>query len=469
MSSRARILVVEPEAGVLSWVTDNLSVEGYDVVSARDGDTALRNFRSEKLDLIVAEIFLPGLNGVELLRRVKQETNDVEVILTARDAPVQTVVNAMKDGAFDYLEKPIDSDRLRIAVGKALSRAQLERENAALKRISQSGAHKAPELISSSAAMAEVLNTIDLVAPTDLTVLIEGESGVGKELVATRVHKLSPRSNSPMIAINCGVMHENLLESELFGHKKGSFTGAINDHQGIFEVADKGTLFLDEIGEMSVDLQVKLLRVLENSEFRRVGGHKTIRVDVRIIAATNRKLKEEVAKGTFREDLFYRLNVIKLDVPPLRHRTEEIPDLVGTFIERARHRGLRSRKFGKDAIEAMQAYHWPGNVRELENLIERTLILAPHDTVRAVDLPAFLSASPPSSSHSDGGGGGGGFEDVDLPLAEIEKRHIIRALSRNQCNKVRTAKKLGINVKTLYNKIKGYNIDVDQLKVSGSA
>jgi DNA-binding NtrC family response regulator len=472
MAPRAKILLIESAEGVLSLAGEALACEGYAVVTLRDAEAALKLVRTERVDLVLCELFLAGLNGVELVRRAREESPDLPVILVASGAPVQTVVNAMKAGAFDYIEKPIDIERLRIAVEKALQRMQLERENAALKRASDTR-NPVPEIICQSREMQDVLRTIELVAPTDLTVLIEGESGVGKELVANRIHQRSRRASMPFIAINCGVLQENLLESELFGHEKGAFTGAHADHAGLFEVADRGTLFLDEVGEMSLDLQVKLLRVLETSEFRRVGGHKLIRVDVRIICATNKRLAHEARRGTFREDLFYRLNVINLEVPPLRRRKEEIPALVQGFVERSRRRGLREKRFSKAALDLLMAYDWPGNVRELENLVERTLILAPRDEILPQDLPRALlegpgspQGAPGTAAPGDGRAAADFSEDPDATLADVERRHILRVLKRNGGNKVRTAKKLGINVKTLYNKLKAYSIEDAQQPVA---
>ncbi|RME76997.1 MAG: sigma-54-dependent Fis family transcriptional regulator [Planctomycetota bacterium] len=457
MSNAGTVLVVDASEGVRSFLTDALASAGYAVVSARDADSALRTMEREPVDVLVSEIFLPGLDGIELLKRALKLEPRLQGILMAAGAPAQTVVHAMRAGAFDTVEKPIDVERLLLSVRKAFEHMRLERENEALKRMHNTGAQPAHDgMVAESEQMREVLSTIDLVAPTDLTVLIEGESGVGKELVAARIHQLSTRSNMPFVAINCGVLQHNLLESELFGHEKGAFTGAVSDHAGLFEVADKGTIFLDEIGELPLDLQVKLLRVLESSEFRRVGSNKIQRSDVRVIAATNRTLVEEVRRGSFREDLYYRLNVINITVPPLRKRPEEIPALVQLFVERARRRGLKPKRFSKEAIEELQRYHWPGNIRELENLVERTLILSRHDVVGPKDLPRFL-APPTRDEEIDD-------DDDDCTLAEMERRHIIKALRRNRCNKVQTARKLAINVKTLYNKIKAYKIDVDAIK-----
>jgi DNA-binding NtrC family response regulator len=465
LAQRAKILVLESAEGLRNFVCEALASEGYAVSTAREAEAALQMLREERIDVLIVDIFLPGIHGIEVLKRARVESQATVVILVGSGAPVQTVVNAMKAGAFDYLEKPLDFERLRLAVEKALMHARLERENVALRRVSDARNY-VPELVSTSPAMQEVLRTVELVAPTDLTVLIEGESGVGKELVATRIHRRSPRAGMPFIAINCGILQENLLESELFGHEKGAFTGAHADHAGLFEIADRGTLFLDEIGELSQELQVKLLRVLETGEFRRLGGHKLIHVDARILCATNKRLLDEVKKGAFREDLYYRLNVIHVEVPPLRRRKEEIPALVRAFVERSRRRGLREKSFTKEALDVLMAYDWPGNVRELENLVERTLILAPGDEIRPEDLPRAvfeprLSALPggePLAREPEGG--------AEATLAEIEKRHILRILELNGGNKVRTAKKLGINVKTLYNKLKRYRIEDENRPVS---
>ncbi|GIW72935.1 MAG: acetoacetate metabolism regulatory protein AtoC [Planctomycetota bacterium] len=457
MAEAARVLVVDGAEGVRTFLTEAFAAAGYQVLAARDGESALRTLEHEPVDVVVAEIFLPGLDGIELTRRIRGMGGRTEVVLVAADAPVRTVVEAMRAGAHDAIEKPIDIERLLLSVEKALERRRLERENLALRRLEDQRTAGGEQIIAVSEEMREVLRTVELVAPTDLTVLIEGESGVGKELVANRIHRLSPRRDMPFVAINCGVLQHNLLESELFGHTKGAFTGAISDHVGLFEVADKGTIFLDEIGELPLDLQVKLLRVLETNEFRRVGSNRVQRADVRVIAATNRKLVEEVRAGRFREDLYYRLNVICITVPPLRRRPEEIPPLVELFVERARRRGLRPRRFTPEALEVLQRHPWPGNVRELENLVERALILARGEQIGAEDLPRFLAAPSALPARAD-------EEDGDYPLAEMERRHIIRALCRNRFNKLKTARRLGINVKTLYNKIKAYQIDVEALR-----
>jgi DNA-binding NtrC family response regulator len=468
MARRIQVLLVDPEEGTRRLLSEALAAEGYAVHAVKTADEALARMGAERCDLLISEVFLPGLSGIELLKRARENAPDLPAILIARDAPVRTVVAGMRAGALDCLERPIDLERFRLAAALALKSARLERENAALRRQTEETLGHA-DMVAGSDATREVQRLCDVVAPTDLTVLIQGESGVGKELVAQRIHRRSPRAAMPFIALNCGAIQPALLESELFGHEKGAFTGALQEREGLFELADRGTLFLDEIGEMSLDLQVKLLRVLESSEFRRVGGQRLLKVDARILAATNKRLAEEVAKGAFREDLFYRLNVIAIEVPPLRKRADEIPALVAAFVERARRRGMRRKVFLPDAIAALQGYAWPGNVRELENIVERTLILARGDEIGAADLPDLVRSAdagvlagreaPAAVAGPRGEGGAGVDENTEYTLAELERRHIIRVLKRNKGNKVRSARKLGINVKTLYNKIKAYQID----------
>ncbi|MBI3722990.1 sigma-54-dependent Fis family transcriptional regulator [bacterium] len=447
MPEKPPILVVEGEDELRELLLSALKVDGYIALGARDGEAALELMAREAVSVVVADLFVKGINGLELLKRARERWAEVEVVITARDAPIHSVVKVMKSGAFDFVPKPIDREYFLLVVGKAVAQVRLAHENQALRRMSDLRGQRSPELTASSPAMREVVKTIELVAPTDLTVLIEGESGVGKELVANSLHQKSPRRAAPFIAINCGVLQETLLESELFGHEKGAFTGAHADHQGLFEIADGGTLFLDEIGEMGTDLQVKLLRVLETSEFRRVGGHKQIHVDVRLVAATNKKLQDEVRGGRFREDLFYRLNVMHIEVPPLRDRKDEIPELVRGFLRAHARRGLPEKRMSDETLEALKSYRWPGNVRELKNLVERSVILARSEVITPRDLPPTLfepDAAPPVE------------DDGDTALASVEQRHIMKVLRRQNGNKVRAAKVLGINVKTLYNKIKAY-------------
>ena len=460
MSEKPPVLVVLDDAETREFVLRALRVNAYPAEGVERGEEALAHLDARRMAVMVADVFLKGLNGLELLRRACERSPGTQVILVGRDVPTATVVTAMKQGAFDFVEKPLDVDYLLLVLGKAVEHHRLTQENEALKLLQarRASGPGAGELVAESAGMHQVLKTLELVAPTDLTVLIEGESGVGKELVANRIHRLSPRAERPFVAVNCGAIQETLLESELFGHEKGAFTGATKEHQGLFSVADGGTLFLDEIGEMNLDLQVKLLRVLERSEFRRVGGTKLIHVDVRVVAATNKKLSEEVHTGRFREDLYYRLNVIHVEVPPLRERRDDVPVLVQTFLESHQRKGLPRRAVSPEAMSHLQAYEWPGNVRELRNVIERCMILCRGDVILPEDLPAVLGRSTAPTPQAPAGPGARAGPELDLetPLAEVERRHILRVLDHHGGNKVRTAKALGINVKTLYNKLKGY-------------
>ena len=445
----AKVLVVEDESGMQEFLKQALTISGNTVTCVGSGKDALGEIERAAYDIVLLDIFLPGFNGVEVLKEIKKSEDSPEVIMISGGAPTTTVVNAMKHGALDYVEKPIDVDHLDTVVEKAIEKVRMKRENVALRRATRIMA-RGKRFICESQAMQDLAETIELVAPTDSTVLIDGESGTGKEMVANLVHQKSLRADKTFIAINCGTLQEQLLESELFGHEKGSFTGAHERHQGLFEVADGGTIFLDEIGEMGPELQVKLLRVLENQEFRRIGGSKTIQVDVRVIAATNKDLAREVEEGGFRSDLYYRLNVIRLQLPPLRSRVEEIVSLIDNF-QAQKFPAERRKVFQRDAIEALEGYPWPGNVRELENTVERAVILTRASEVTAADVGRFLPAPSAAAAPSF---------PVHMSLAEIERIHITAVLKEQKGNKVRSAKTLGINVKTLYNKIKAYDIDV---------
>ena len=449
--SKPPVLVVDDDPELRDYVARALKVEGYPLEAFADAQAVLQRLDQSAAAVVVADVFLAGLNGIELLKRVVEGFPGTEVVLTGRDVPTATIVSAMRLGAADFVEKPLDVDHLLLCVGRAVDRGRLAFENQALKRVM--GLTAGGEIVAASPRTLQVLEQVDLVAGSDIRVLIEGESGVGKELVAQRIHRKSPRQDKPFVAVNCGAIQESLLESELFGHKKGAFTGATTDHRGLFEVADRGTLFLDEIGEMSLDLQVKLLRVLERSEFRPVGSTKTVRVDVRVVAATNKTLAEEVAAGRFREDLFYRLNVIHIQVPPLRERPEDVPALVEAFLTGHRRRGLPRKTIHAEAVQALASYPFPGNVRELRNVVERCQILSTGDEIQLSDLPKNVleAAGAPAPVRP-----GGASYDVDLPLAEVERRHILAVLEANGGNKLGSARVLGINVKTLYNKLKSY-------------
>jgi len=454
MAERPPVLVVDDDPELRAFLIRALAVEGYPAEEAAGGAAAAERLSGQEFAVVVADVFLKGLNGIELLKRVRASYPSTEVVLMGREVPTYTVVAAMRQGAADFMEKPVDVDYLLLVVQRAVERVRLAHENLALRRVVGLKT-EGDGMVAESPAMAHVIRNVELVAPTDLTVLIEGESGVGKELVAGRLHRLSQRHGKPFVAVNCGAIQESLLESELFGHRKGAFTGATQEHKGLFEVADGGTLFLDEIGEMSLDLQVKLLRVLERSEFRPVGASKVVRVDVRVVAATNKTLADEAAAGNFREDLYYRLNVIHIEVPPLRERADDVPALVDAFLASHRRKGLPRRTISPGAVAALKAYRWPGNVRELRNVIERCLILSRGEEIDVADLPPVVSGGAAARPVATGGDG----YDAALPLAEVERQHILRALELHDGNKVQTAKGLGINVKTLYNKLKSYAQD----------
>jgi two-component system, NtrC family, response regulator HydG len=457
MSDKPPVLVVDGDEAVCEFLLKALRVNGYPAVAAADADGALVLLESRDVAVLVVDVFLKGVNGVELLKQTRVSFPGTQVMLMGRDTPTYTLVGAMKEGAFDFIEKPLDVDYFLQVLHKAVAHWRLTRENQALRRVRDlQTPHPTGDMVAASPPMLDVIKTVELVAPTDLTVLVEGESGVGKELVANRIHTSSPRHDRTFVAVNCGAIQESLLESELFGHVKGAFTGATKDHDGLFSVADRGTLFLDEIGEMNLDLQVKLLRVLERSEFRRVGDTKQVTVDVRVVAATNKQLSEEVKAGRFREDLYYRLNVIHIEVPPLRKRREDVPALVQAFLDSHHRKGLPKRTVSADALAVLQSYPWPGNVRELRNIIERSMILCHGEEITAQDLPALLRPGGDHSQSPEFPGASVVDASVETPLADVERRHILRVLEANAGNKVRSAKVLGINVKTLYNKLKSY-------------
>lgn len=412
--------------------------------------------------------FLIGIDSpesLEVLSRVHDKFPDLPVVAIGRIAGPELVRDVMRAGAVDFLFGSFSTKKIAARVGSLLERGAIERSepsegSAAVveTQVPSPSLEAAPEssggaveIICRNPKMRRILEILDTVSPTESTVLIEGESGTGKELISKRIHGLSKRGSKPFVQVNCGALPENLLESQLFGHEKGSFTGAVHRQVGLFEVAHGGTILLDEVGEMSLDMQVKLLRVLQFREFRRVGGSHELKVDVRILAATNKDLKEEVEKGNFRSDLFYRLNVIRLEVPPLRERLEEIPDLVTLFCEKfSKEKGLPSREFTAAAVERLQKYRWTGNIRELENSVERLLLLAKSETVDSSDLDEHLGETTEMS-----------FPSVFAPtltLDEVKRIHIANVLRENDGNKMKSARILKINVKTLYNLIKSLDI-----------
>ena len=453
------ILVVDDEKNYLLVLSAVLEDEGYEVLTAQGGHEALEIQKSSDLDLILSDMKMPAMDGIELLENIKALDPDLPVIVMTAHGTIDKAVEAMQKGAYSYILKPFDNERLTIYVKKAVSMFQVVKENRRLRETVESQ-YRFGNFIGKSKPIRDVFEMIRKVAPANATVLIEGESGTGKELVAKSIHFNSPRRNKPFIAVNCSALAESLLESELFGHEKGAFTGAVARKKGRFELADSGTLFLDEIGELSQNLQVKLLRVLQEKTFELVGGTRPIIVDIRIIAATNKILKEEMISGRFREDLFYRLNVVRIVLPPLKQRKEDIRLLVDHFIEKyasERKVDVPVKGVDQEVDRLFFDYSWPGNVRELENLIERVMILCPNDTVRVSDLPMDFRDNVHNALHLEGIPSDATLYDT---LATIEKAMIERALEMADNVQAHAAAMLGIGKSGLNQKLKKYNLDV---------
>src|SRR5215472_14246490 len=406
------ILIVEDEAKMRRLLELNLGEDGFVTFSAGDAETGLKMLSADPIDLVVTDLKLPGMNGLEFLHTVKRQNAALPVIVMTAFGSVETAVEAMKAGASDYVLKPFSLTEMRMKIHKELDVRNLREENRSLREaLGKKYTH--PNVVARSPKMQEVLATVERVAPTNSTVLLGGESGVGKDMIARAIHEKSRRASGPFLKINSTAIPENLLESELFGFEKGAFTGAIASKPGKFELADKGTLFLDEIGDVPPATQVKLLRVLQEREFERLGGTKTLKVDVRLIAATNRDLRAALEQGTFREDLYYRLNVVPIDIPPLRDHKEDIPALANHFIQLyAAEAGKTIRGITPEALKLLMSFHWPGNVRELQNIIERAIALSAGDTIDAVDVRFDMSAAPPAPA-----GAASGDSQVPFPPA----------------------------------------------------
>jgi DNA-binding NtrC family response regulator len=446
------ILIADDEKNIRSGLQIALEDEGYKVLLAADGDEAWKSITKNSVDLLISDLRMPGMNGQELLKKVISNYPTMPVVILTGHGTIESAVEAMRNGAVDFLTKPLNLDRLFLLIRRAFSNLDLYDQNAALKKElaelkRQSGYNK---IIGKSDKMVRLLDTVRQVADATASVLITGESGVGKELVADALHYQSSRSSGPFIKVSCATFAETLLEDELFGHEKGAFSGAVSSRRGRFELAHGGTLFLDEIGEISSSTQVKLLRVLQERQFERLGGEKTITVDVRLVAATNRDLKKEVERGTFREDLFYRLNVIHLNVPPLRERKEDIPLLLSHFLELYNERNKRKVEgFTPRAKAALLAYDWPGNIRELGNYVESMVVMTSSTIIDVEDLPEHIRDA-------------GGDKQIVIPLgstmAEAEKALILATLASNKNNKSKAADTLGIARKTLHRKLQEYQI-----------
>lgn len=442
------ILIVDDEKGIRDGLRLFLKREGHLTFTAADGQEALKILEKNDIDLVISDLKMPHISGEELLTFIKKEYPSIKVIILTGHGTVETAVDSMRNGAYDFLIKPLNLDKLGLIVKRALSQRQLEIDNRNLKKKLNifSG-----QMIGKSEKMIKIANLIEQVAPSKTSVLILGENGVGKEVIANLIHDFSNRKNNPFIKVHCAALSENLLESELFGHEKGAFTGAIKEKKGRFELADSGTIFLDEIGEISPNIQVKLLRVIQEKAFERVGGEETITVDVRIVAATNKNLKKEVEEGRFREDLYYRLNVVQITVPPLRERKEDILLMVSSFIQNfSKENGKEIKEITKKAQTALYNYDWPGNIRELKNVLEAAVVLSKDGIIDINDLPPYLKND---DEH-------GNFLKIKIPaaMAEIEKEAIISTLALANGNKSKTAEMLEMNRKTLYAKLNEFEI-----------
>ncbi|HKU38543.1 MAG TPA: sigma-54 dependent transcriptional regulator [Polyangiales bacterium] len=445
-----RILVVDDEANARGALAELLREEGYQVETAADGFKALPKLEEFAPDLLLTDLKMPGMDGIALMRKARQMDPDIVAVVMTAFGAVDTAVSAMRQGAADYLTKPINLDELTISIERALERRRLARDAGQLRqRLSERD--RIDRIVGSSPPMLKIFETVLQIAPSRASVLITGESGTGKELIAAAIHEHSSRSAGPFVKLHCAALAESLLESELFGHEKGSFTGAANRRDGRFQQADGGTLFLDEIGEVSPAIQVKLLRFLQEREFERVGGNQTIKVDVRVVTATNRNLSEEVKAGRFREDLFYRLNVVSIEMPPLRTRLTDVPLLATRFLQRyAAENGKTLQGLSEDALRCLTQYQWPGNVRELENVIERAVVVCRGNEITAADLPEQLVQSS-AVKRADG-----------LPsipgatLAELERFAILKTLEHTGGSTSKAADMLGISARTIQYRLHEY-------------
>jgi len=450
---KPRILVIDDEAGIRDSLRMILQYEGYEVVAAPSGEEGIALLEREAPDLVFLDVKMPGMDGLDVLARIKATSDSTPVVIISGHGTVSTAVEATRRGAFDFLEKPLETDRVLLTVRNALDQRRLADENRSLKR----AAEVRHEMVGSSPEMRQVLEAVRRAAPTNATVLIQGESGVGKELVARLIHRQSLRSRERFVQVNCAAIPEDLIESELFGHEKGSFTGATEKQIGKFEQADRGTIFLDEVGDMSLKTQAKVLRVLEEGEVERVGSSRTLKVDVRILAATNKDLEKEIEKGTFREDLFFRLSVIPVHVPPLRDRASDIPALVRHFADQfSRDNNIRPRRFTAGAMDLLQQHRWKGNIRELRNTVERLIIMTPSETIDVTDLPQAVRLEGRGPATEDGMDRGAGtlreFKEA------TERAFLVQKLREHAWNISRTAEVIGTPRSNLYKKLEQYNI-----------
>jgi len=442
--NKIRVLIVDDEKNLREVLQAELSADDFTVSVAECGDKALSLLEQEEYDVLVLDLTMPGLGGIEVLTRIKASENPVEIIILTANATISTAVEAIKLGAYDYLRKPAGLDELEAVIRKAHESRKLKSECVLLKtRLKRQTEER--RLIGESPPMRELLETVKKVAPTDYPVLIAGESGVGKELIAIAMHRESDRADGPFVPLNCGAIPENMIESELFGHEKGAFTGACVRKLGLLELASNGTLFLDEIGDMSPSMQVKLLRVIETARFYRLGGTREVCVNVRVLSATNKDLKAGIMNGSFRSDLYYRIAGVTIHVPPLRERKQDIP----RFVEHCtgRTQAFRQKQFSAEAMEILTEYAWPGNVRELQNVVQRALLLSKADVIMPSDLPSDLS-----------GPGRGDVRRLD-DLEDLEREHILKVLAKTGGHREKAAGELGIHPKTLRRKLADYGVE----------
>ncbi|UVT16079.1 MAG: sigma-54-dependent Fis family transcriptional regulator [Nitrospira sp.] len=450
MTQVSQVLIVDDEVNIRNALVTMLEKKGYRVWGLGTGEEALRHLEETRMDLVITDLRMPGMGGIEFLRQLKDKWSDTEVVVMTAFGSIDTAVEAMRLGAYDYLTKPIDRERFGVVVEKALERHTLTSENKQLRDRLETRI-RFDQMVGESDAMQGVYSLVEMVADSDVTVLLTGESGTGKELIARAIHHKSPRADGPFITMNCGALPENLFESELFGYEKGAFTGAMSTKVGRFELADGGTLLLDEVGELSLKSQVDFLRVLETKEFRRLGGTKLIKVDTRILAATNRNLEEAVKQGEFREDLYYRLNVVPIRLPPLRERADDVPLLVDRYLAESSAQHHRGRKeVSREAMRLLRLYGWPGNVRQLRNLMERLVVTVKDTTIQPGHLPEEIQTSKEDARTM--------VITLGTSIEEIERQVIERTLKEVTNHRENAARLLGISLRTLQYKIKEYGI-----------
>jgi two-component system nitrogen regulation response regulator NtrX len=453
-----KILVIDDETSILDSLAGILSDEGFTPICVNTAEKGLKQLKTEAVDLVLLDIWMPGMDGLEALKQIKENYPELQVIMISGHGTIETAVQATKIGAYDFIEKPLSYDKIILAIKNGLRFSRLETENLILRQKS----NNKPSLTGNSPAIKNLKEQIERVAPTDAWVLIRGEHGTGKELVAQSIHRLSERSTKPMVEVNCAAIPEELIESELFGHEKGSFTGAQTSKMGKFDQADGSVLFLDEIGDMSLKTQAKILRILQEQTFERVGGNQTIQVDVRVLAATNKNLEEEIEMGNFRADLFWRLNVVPIQVPLLQERLEDIPLLVACFVESLTHKGLEKKTFSDEALAAMMSHTWPGNVRELRNFVERLVIMSPDENISGKTVKNYLQQASSVSESTTDPKTMAPYQKLHFKDAkrEFEREYLIVKLQENNGNISQTAEILGIERSHLHKKLKTLHIEL---------